>query len=67
MPLGFLTELHGVWHICTGIGAYIGIAIIELLTWNVAETQAVAKGASVFAWPVSPSLQSAQEAMRKAK
>ncbi|RHZ53931.1 uncharacterized protein CDV56_107416 [Aspergillus thermomutatus] len=31
LPWAFLLELHGWWHICTGIGAYIFIAVIDHL------------------------------------
>ena len=31
MPLGFVTELHGWWHIWTGIGVYHYIVFIEYL------------------------------------
>jgi dihydroceramidase len=31
MPLGFLTELHGWWHIFTGIGVYDYIVFVEYL------------------------------------
>ncbi|KIN06379.1 hypothetical protein OIDMADRAFT_155471 [Oidiodendron maius Zn] len=32
MPWSFILELHGWWHIFTGIGAYIFIALVEYLT-----------------------------------
>lgn len=32
MPWSFLLELHGWWHVFTGIGAYIFIALVEYLT-----------------------------------
>lgn len=53
MPWGYVTELHGVWHILTGIGAYTYIALIEFLTWNEPEMVALERGKTVFAWPVS--------------
>ncbi|EKD12772.1 uncharacterized protein L3040_006925 [Drepanopeziza brunnea f. sp. 'multigermtubi'] len=31
MPLGFLTELHGWWHLWTGVGTYHFIVFIEYL------------------------------------
>ncbi|KAL4779747.1 ceramidase [Aspergillus varians] len=31
-PLKFLTELHGWWHVFTGIGGYIAVAIVDLIT-----------------------------------
>ncbi|KAL3481745.1 alkaline ceramidase family protein [Aspergillus californicus] len=49
LPLGFLLELHGWWHICTGIGAYIFMAVVDELAsgenHNDIETS--------FAWPAS--------------
>lgn len=32
MPWSFLLELHGWWHVFTGAGAYIFIALVEYLT-----------------------------------
>ncbi|ESZ98467.1 hypothetical protein SBOR_1129 [Sclerotinia borealis F-4128] len=48
MPWSFILELHGWWHILTGIGAYIFIALVEYLT---SEEAGQALGSS-FAWPV---------------
>ncbi|KAG4033793.1 hypothetical protein MFRU_004g02960 [Monilinia fructicola] len=48
MPWSFVLELHGWWHILTGIGAYIFIALVEYLT---SEEAGQALGQS-FAWPV---------------
>ncbi|KAF7898583.1 hypothetical protein EAF00_005029 [Botryotinia globosa] len=48
MPWSFVLELHGWWHILTGIGAYIFIALVEYLT---AEEAGQELGKS-FAWPV---------------
>ncbi|KAI9641847.1 hypothetical protein NHQ30_009714 [Ciborinia camelliae] len=48
MPWSFILELHGWWHIFTGIGAYIFIALVEYLT---SEEAGQALGPS-FAWPV---------------
>ncbi|KAL3429843.1 ceramidase [Aspergillus tetrazonus] len=31
LPWAFVLELHGWWHICTGIGAYIFIAVVDRL------------------------------------
>ncbi|KAA8569541.1 hypothetical protein EYC84_001159 [Monilinia fructicola] len=47
MPWSFVLELHGWWHILTGIGAYIFIALVEYLT---SEEAGQALGQS-FAWP----------------
>ncbi|KAE8373048.1 alkaline phytoceramidase [Aspergillus bertholletiae] len=32
LPLAFLFELHGWWHVFTAIGGYIAVAVIDLLT-----------------------------------
>ena len=48
MPLSFLFELHGWWHIFTGIGAYIFIALVEYLTSEEAGDPLGGR----FAWPV---------------
>lgn len=32
MPWGFLTELHGWWHIFTAVGAYINFITLEFIT-----------------------------------
>ncbi|KAL4884036.1 alkaline phytoceramidase [Aspergillus karnatakaensis] len=47
LPFGFLLELHGWWHICTGIGAYIFIASVDLL----ASGEEVKDIEGSFAWP----------------
>lgn len=48
MPWSFVLELHGWWHIFTGVGAYIFIALVEYLTGDDAGVE-LGKG---FAWPV---------------
>lgn len=48
MPLSFVFEFHGWWHIFTGIGAYIFIALVEYLT----SEEAGEPLAGRFAWPV---------------
>lgn len=48
MPLSFLFELHGWWHVFTGIGAYIFIALVEYLTSEEAGEPLGGR----FAWPV---------------
>jgi len=48
MPFSFILELHGWWHIFTGVGAYIFIALVEYLT---SEEAGQPLGKS-FAWPV---------------
>ncbi|KAJ5157605.1 uncharacterized protein N7482_008705 [Penicillium canariense] len=32
LPLAFLTELHGWWHILTAIGGYVAVALVDLVT-----------------------------------
>lgn len=49
LPWGFLFELHGWWHIFTGIGAYIGMALTEYLVTIEGQTDRVEEG---FVWPV---------------
>jgi len=49
IPWGFLLELHGWWHILTGIGAYTFIALVEWLT----QDKPTAESCAGFAWPVS--------------
>lgn len=48
MPWGFVLELHGWWHVFTGVGAYIFIALVEYLTSEEAG-RPLGRG---FAWPV---------------
>ncbi|KAL4872098.1 hypothetical protein BDV12DRAFT_183341 [Aspergillus spectabilis] len=47
LPLGFFLELHGWWHVCTGIGAYIFIASVDHLISG--EELKDIEGS--FAWP----------------
>jgi dihydroceramidase len=43
-------ELHGWWHILTGIGAYVGMALVEyLVTIEEGKTDRIEEG---FVWPV---------------
>jgi dihydroceramidase len=45
-----LFELHGWWHILTGIGAYVSIALVEyLVTIEDGQTGRIEGG---FVWPV---------------
>jgi dihydroceramidase len=30
--LAFLFELHGWWHVFTGIGGYVAVAIVDMIT-----------------------------------
>ncbi|KAI9374131.1 ceramidase [Aspergillus egyptiacus] len=32
LPLAFLFELHGWWHVFTGIGGYVAVAIVDVIT-----------------------------------
>jgi dihydroceramidase len=50
LPWGLLLELHGWWHIFTGIGAYVGMALTEyLVTIEDGKTDKIEEG---FVWPV---------------
>ena len=50
LPWGFVFELHGWWHIFTGIGAYIGMALVgHLVTVAEGKSGVVEEG---FVWPV---------------
>ncbi|PVI07104.1 alkaline ceramidase-like protein [Periconia macrospinosa] len=50
LPWAFLFELHGWWHILTGIGAYMGMALVEyLVTLDRDKTDGIEEG---FVWPI---------------
>jgi dihydroceramidase len=50
LPWGFFFELHGWWHILTGIGAYTGMALVEyLVTIEEGKSGRLEEG---FVWPV---------------
>lgn len=50
LPWGFLLELHGWWHIFTGIGSYVGLALVEyLVTRDLGQKGGLEEG---FVWPV---------------
>lgn len=50
LPWGFVLELHAWWHIFTGIGSYVGMALVEfLVTMGQGQTGSLAEG---FVWPV---------------
>ncbi|KAG0652352.1 Alkaline ceramidase YDC1 [Hyphodiscus hymeniophilus] len=49
MPWSFVFELHGWWHVFTGMGAYIFIALVEYLT----SEEAGQPLGNNFAWPVA--------------
>ncbi|GKZ45283.1 hypothetical protein AbraIFM66951_007887 [Aspergillus brasiliensis] len=48
LPVAFLLELHGWWHIFTAIGGYIAVAIIDLITSGEVQRDSVAQ----LAWPL---------------
>ena len=50
LPWGFLFELHGWWHVLTGIGAYTGMALVEYLVSI--EEGGKGKVEEGFVWPV---------------
>jgi dihydroceramidase len=54
LPWGFIFELHGWWHIFTGIGAYIGMALVEYLV-TVDDGPNLNIGEE-FNWPVADDL-----------
>lgn len=65
LPWGFLFELHGWWHIFTGIGAYIGMALTEYLVTIVeGKTDRIEEG---FVWPVKAVLRDLDAAGRVKK
>ncbi|OJD29707.1 alkaline phytoceramidase [Diplodia corticola] len=48
LPAGVLLELHGWWHILTAIGAYVFMALVEVLTTE----EGGEREPAPFAWPV---------------
>ncbi|KAK7214174.1 hypothetical protein V2G26_021352 [Clonostachys chloroleuca] len=49
LPLAFLLELHGWWHVLTAIGGYVAVATVDLITSG----ELVLKDPSdQLAWPV---------------
>ncbi|KAF1943273.1 alkaline ceramidase-like protein [Clathrospora elynae] len=50
LPWGFLFELHGWWHILTGICAYMGMALVEYLV--TIEEGVTGRQEEGFVWPV---------------
>jgi dihydroceramidase len=60
-----LLELHGWWHIFTGIGAYIGMALVEyLVTMEEGKSDRVEEG---FVWPVNAVLRDLEGTQSKGK
>lgn len=47
MPWGFLLELHGWWHVLTGVGAYVFIVLADHLTSD----EAGKDPEDAFGWP----------------
>ena len=47
MPWSFALELHGWWHVFTGIGAYVFIVLAEYLTGEMAGMDP----GDAFGWP----------------
>ncbi|KAF7716557.1 Uncharacterized protein PECH_004358 [Penicillium ucsense] len=58
LPLAFLTELHGWWHILTAIGGYVAVALVDLVTAN-----ELNKGDPIeeLAWPIPTAARYIQE------
>ncbi|KAJ5125848.1 uncharacterized protein N7443_008892 [Penicillium atrosanguineum] len=50
LPLAFLTELHGWWHIFTAIGGYVAVAIVDMVTTG----KVLEDPTKEFAWPIGP-------------
>ncbi|KAJ4309312.1 hypothetical protein N0V84_011570 [Fusarium piperis] len=48
IPVAFLLELHGWWHILTAIGGYIGVAVVDLITAG----EVTEDPTDSFAWPI---------------
>lgn len=51
MPWSFLLEFHGWWHIFTGIGAYVFIVLVDVLTSTRIENEATSQ--VDFGWPAN--------------
>lgn len=52
LPWGFVLELHAWWHIFTGIGSYVGMALVEFLVTRGQGRQQPGSIAEGFVWPV---------------
>ncbi|KAL6879577.1 ceramidase [Trichoderma longibrachiatum] len=48
LPLAFLLELHGWWHIFTCIGGYVGVALVDAITSGEVREDPVPH----LAWPI---------------
>lgn len=58
MPYGFVTELHGWWHIFTGLGVYYYVVFIEYLRLYIEKQESPEDGSSqiVLMWRSALSL-----------
>ncbi|CEJ57595.1 hypothetical protein PMG11_06283 [Penicillium brasilianum] len=50
LPLAFLTELHGWWHLLTAIGGYVAVVLVDLVTTGEVHEDPTAQ----LAWPIPP-------------
>ncbi|KAH8894143.1 alkaline phytoceramidase [Thozetella sp. PMI_491] len=48
LPLAFILELHGWWHIFTAIGGYVAVAVVDAITSGEAQEDTPAN----LAWPI---------------
>ncbi|KAJ9157316.1 Alkaline phytoceramidase [Pleurostoma richardsiae] len=48
LPLAFVLEFHGWWHILTAIGGYIAVAVVDLITTG----EVHGDPTDLLAWPV---------------
>ncbi|KAF4470589.1 YPC1-Alkaline Ceramidase [Fusarium albosuccineum] len=48
LPLAFLLELHGWWHVLTAIGGYSAVAVVDLITSEEVHEDPT----HLFAWPI---------------
>ena len=53
LPWGFIFELHGWWHIWTGVSAYVGMALVEYLV--TLDEGSNGRLEDAFMWPVKAS------------
>ncbi|KAM6532773.1 hypothetical protein FALCPG4_005824 [Fusarium falciforme] len=49
LPLAFLLELHGWWHIFTAVGSYIAVVVVDLIT---SDDEVVSDPTQRLAWPI---------------
>ncbi|CAG8041396.1 unnamed protein product [Penicillium salamii] len=48
LPLAFLFEFHGWWHVFTAIGGYTAVVVIDMLTAGEVHVDPTGQ----FAWPL---------------